>query len=239
MHLAAFRVSQDRDMLVGVPPDSPKAVPAPRSAGSMHQPGTMGDSSDPTCGVAPVTQFPCLKPIITYLDSLSNRADLSVLSAMLSKLEVARSDIAPACVFGQRGYRRNTISSSPWYELLALCWRSGDCTPIHDHKGVSCAFRIVEGQGTEIRFSPTPSGLICPVSAVKMDPGYICAADEPDIHQVANMQAPGRDLVTLHIYSPPIKKMNTYEFATPISAECADRYNTQGVAAGESNDLPC
>ena len=40
-----------------------------------------------------------------------------------------------------------------------------------------------------------------------------------DIHQVANMQAPGRDVVTLHIYSPPIVKMNTYCFATSEGAE--------------------
>ena len=189
--------------------------------------------------VSATERFPRLAPVLAYLDSLTTRADLGVLSGLLSKLDLARSDIAPACVFGQRGYRRNTICQSAHYELLALCWRSGACTPIHDHKGVSCVFRIIEGQGTEIRFEPTPSGLICPVASVKMDPGYICAADEPDIHQVTNMQAPGLDLVTLHIYSPPIKKMNTYEFATPISAECADRYATPGAAAGASNDLPC
>jgi hypothetical protein len=38
------------------------------------------------------------------------------------------------------------------------------------------------------------------------------------------MQAPGLDLVTLHIYSPPIRKMSTYEFKTSAGAECADKY---------------
>lgn len=185
-----------------------------------------------------VSRFPKLAKVMEYLDSLQGRANLSILSAMLSELDVRREDLAPACIFGQRGYRRNTIRESEHYELLALCWRSGDCTPIHDHRGVSCAFRVVEGQGTEIRFVPTPSGLICPAAIFKMDPGYICAADEPDIHQVANMQAPGTDLVTLHIYSPPIKKMNTYEFATPISAECADRY-VAPAATKSASEMPC
>lgn len=180
-------------------------------------------------------RFPKLAAIIRYLDGLTDRANLSVLSRMLAELHVSREDIAPACCFGVRGYKRNTISESGQYELLALCWRSGDCTPIHDHQGVSCAFRVVEGSGTEIRFERTPSGLICPRAAVTMNPGYICAAEDADIHMVANMQERGRDLVTLHIYSPPIRKMNTYEFSSPISGECADRY----AAPSGSTGLPC
>jgi len=42
------------------------------------------------------------------------------------------------------------------------------------------------------------------------------------------VEAPGKDLVTLHIYSPPISKMNTYDFAAPISAECASKYRAAG-----------
>lgn len=189
-------------------------------------------AGDARCAHSAAMTFPKLEPVIRYLDSLTRRADLAILSGLLEKLDISRSDIAPACVFGTRGYKRNTISESAWYELLALCWHSGDRTPIHDHQGVSCAFRVVEGEGTEIRFTPTPSGLICPVATIAMKPGYICAADDADIHEVANMQAPGHDLVTLHIYSPPIKKMNTYDFAAAIPPECADRYRS-------SPSLPC
>jgi len=170
-------------------------------------------------------QYPKLQRLIGYLNGLTGRADLTALTNLLSELNVTRGDIAPACVFGQRGYRRNTISRTDWYELLALCWRSGDRTPIHDHAGVSCAFRVVEGTGTEIRFKNTPSGLICPASTVEMAPGYVCAAADADIHEVANMQAPGSDLITLHIYSPPIKKMHTYDFTCPSPDDCRDAYD--------------
>ncbi|HYE63077.1 MAG TPA: cysteine dioxygenase family protein [Phycisphaerales bacterium] len=170
-----------------------------------------------------------LRPIIAYLDSLSGRADLKVLEGMLQKLDITIEDIRSNCIFGERGYKRNTISRSEWYELLALCWHSGDRTPIHDHQGVSCAFKVVHGTGTEIRFRPTPSGLICPAATIEMRPGYICSADDADIHEVANFQGPGQDLVTLHIYSPPIKKMNVYSFTCPAPQECADAYK----------DTPC
>lgn len=177
-------------------------------------------------------RFPKLAALIHYLDSLTGRADLVRLTALLEDLKVSREDIAPACVFGARGYKRNTISRTEHYELLALCWHSGDCTPIHDHRGVSCAFRVVEGQGTEIRFKTTPSGMVCPTAAIPMDAGYVCAADDADIHQVANMQAPERDLVTLHIYSPPISKMNTYRFAEPGFADSSECYN-------KPPEIPC
>ncbi len=182
-------------------------------------------TTDRCCPSAAAGAFPKLAKLITYLGSLNGRADLRVLTGLLDEVRITRADILPACIFGTGGYRRNTIAESKWFELLALCWRSGHCTPIHDHAGVSCAFRVIEGTGTEIRFQTTPSGLICPVATIPMPPGYVCAAADADIHQVANMQTPGTDLITLHIYSPPIAKMKTYKFATSDGAECAGKYD--------------
>lgn len=171
-------------------------------------------------GVADATeQFPKLAEVIGYLMGLRKRADLSVLGDMLGRLDLGRCDLMRACTFGTKAYRRNTIAATEHFELLALTWRSGHCTPIHDHTGVSCAFRVVEGTGTEIRFERTASGLVCPVGTTQMRPGYVCSAEENDIHQVANMQAPGVDLITLHIYSPRIVKMNVYPFASSDGAE--------------------
>lgn len=183
------------------------------------QPATAAVSADPT------VDFPKLAELITYLRSISARADLKVLARLLGKLEITRRDVESACTFGQRAYRRNIIARSEHFELLALCWRSGHCTPIHDHRGVSCAFRVVHGTGTEIRFKPTPSGLVCPTLATSMHPGYVCAAKDADIHQVVNHQAAGKDLVTLHIYSPPITKMHTYQFVTSSGAESCCVYD--------------
>lgn len=173
----------------------------------------------------PSAMFPKLAELISYLDSIDHRADLGTLQQLLGKLDVSRCDIASTCIFGVKGYRRNCISRSEWYELLACCWHSGDRTPIHDHRGVSCAFKVIEGEGTEIRFKETPCGLICPTTSVTMPTGYICAADDADIHQVANMQAKGTDLITLHIYSPPIRKMHTYDWGAASTAEAGDCYD--------------
>ena len=174
------------------------------------------------CGGDPHDRFPKLASFIDYLLGLKARAPLDVLAKHLQGLDITAADLGAACVFGTNGYRRNIIAASEHFELLVLTWRSGHCTPIHDHRGVSCAFRVVQGEGTEIRFEVTPSGLVCPVSAIKMPEGYVCAAADEDIHQVVNMQGAGLDVVTLHCYTPRITKMHTYQFKTSAGAERAD-----------------
>jgi len=177
----------------------------------------------------PRTVFPRLLPIIDYLAQLNQRVDLQVLAQMLRTTDVRREDLEPVLVFGARGYRRNVIAATPWFELLALCWRSAHCTPIHDHQGVSCAFKVIAGTGTEVRFKQTPSGLICPTGSVEMPASYVCAAADADIHQVVNMQAPGTDLITLHCYSPRITTMNTYAYHTSPGGECSNVYSGESL----------
>jgi cysteine dioxygenase len=156
--------------------------------------------------------FPKLTALIEYLDSLEGRADLVILERLLGELAptIERSDIEAACVFSQQAYRRNRIAESKWYELLAICWHSGQRTPIHDHVGSSCAFLVVEGVVTETRFERTSAGVICPTFSHRLEPGTLCAAEDDDIHQVTNAEPPGTDVVTLHIYSPPLHRMNRY-----------------------------
>ena len=160
-----------------------------------------------------------LGPLLDYLSSLDGRADLTVLSQLLGDLAVTRADLGPACRFGEDKYQRNRIAESDWYELVCLCWSSGQRTPIHDHQGSSCAFRVVEGVATETAFEPTPSGLICPCGCREHGAGCVCASEEDDCHQVANTQPSGEDLITLHIYSPPLRQFNVYSLDTPTASD--------------------
>lgn len=159
----------------------------------------------------PATRCPKLEPLLAYLGSLTGRADLDRLAALLGELDVTGDDLSDWCAFGDRGYKRNTIARSDWFELLALCWRSRQATPIHDHVGSSCAFRVIEGTGLEIRFQKTDCGLVAPVGSVEMVRGYVCAAEDDDIHQVVNAQCEHENLITLHIYSPALSRINTYD----------------------------
>ena len=178
-------------------------------------------SESPLETTSPAETMPKLAPLLSYLDGLDGKADLAVIESKLHELDITRDDLAPVCRFGDKAYKRNTIARGEWYELVCLCWRSGHCTPIHDHRGSACGFKVIEGVGTEIRFVETASGLICPERTTRMEVGYVCVAGDADIHQIANMQGAGCDLITLHLYTPPLSRINTWKFAQATVEECA------------------
>ncbi len=70
--------------------------------------------------------------------------------------------------------------------------------------------KVLQGVGTETSFEMTPLGLVKAVSSRDLVEGHIAATQDADIHQISNLQANGEDLITLHIYSPPLLRMKTY-----------------------------
>jgi cysteine dioxygenase len=80
-----------------------------------------------------------LDPLLSYLDGLTGRAPLAELVHELSRLDVTCEDVAEHIRFNDRQYARNLIKAGPWYFLLALCWKNGQRSPVHDH--ASCGAR--------------------------------------------------------------------------------------------------
>ena len=153
---------------------------------------------------------PALKPLVEFLEGLSERAPLDQLADLLQQIDVTAETLSPYKIFGDKTYRRNLICEGEWYELLCICWRSGQRSPIHNHAGSTCGLRIIQGVCTETVFESTPSGQIKAVSSTDCATGHVCATQDEEVHQVSNLQEAGQDLVTLHIYSPPLKAMDTY-----------------------------
>lgn len=127
-----------------------------------------------------------------------------------SALLLRQRDYEPYRVFTPRKYARNLIARSSFAELLMLCWRSGQRTPIHDHGGSVGVILMVEGLLTETMYEHAPEGHVRPYNTYRWGPGGITGADVPDIHQLLNLQPEKRDMVTLHCYAPPLSVLNTY-----------------------------
>jgi cysteine dioxygenase len=151
-----------------------------------------------------------LDGLFQYLDSLRERAPLSELVARLNELDIECEDVASFVRFSHRGYTRNLIKGGPWYNVLVLCWRNGQRSPIHDHKGSSCGVRVLRGTATETLFDFAPNGHVKALFSRDLAEGSVCGSQDDDMHQVSNLQDNGRDLVTLHVYSPPLLYMGTY-----------------------------
>jgi cysteine dioxygenase len=151
-----------------------------------------------------------LDDLVAYLDSLEQRAPLDELVNELRELEIDCAEVANHIRFSSRTYMRNLVRGGTWYHLLVLCWKNGQRSPIHDHAGSACGLRILRGTMTETRFEFAPNGHVKAVSSQDFPPGQVVGSQDSDMHQVSNLQPGVADLVTLHVYSPPLLRMSTY-----------------------------
>jgi cysteine dioxygenase len=164
--------------------------------------------------------------MLAELDGYRERVPLDLLVDRIGRVDIPLDEIRPYMQFGTKTYRRNLMHAGPGYHALILCWRAGQRSPIHDHRGSSCAVRVLMGTAVETRFERTPDGYVYATGSRELHEGEVCGSQDEDMHQMSNLQAAGCDLVTLHVYSPPLMKMGMYslieatvgEFADPVSA---------------------
>jgi cysteine dioxygenase len=157
--------------------------------------------------------------LVDYLESLRGRAPLQELLARMQEIDVNLGDVQRFVRFAERTYRRNLVQSGPSYNLWVMCWRNGQRSHIHDHKGSSCGMRVLQGTLTETLFAFAPNGHIFPTGSREFQPGQVLGGQDADVHQVSNLQAGKADLVTLHVYSPPLLMMGTYSLTDNLRGE--------------------
>jgi cysteine dioxygenase len=160
-----------------------------------------------------------LLPLVAYLDGLDARASIERVRELLETSDVTLDDLRDFVVFDSNHYRRNLVSIGPWYEILVICWQSGQRSPIRNHAASTCGLKVLEGIGTETIFDHSPCGQVVALSSRQLSPGYVCASQDTDTHQVSNLRPAGENLVTLHIYSPPLRSMKKISITGPLAEE--------------------
>jgi cysteine dioxygenase len=173
-----------------------------------------------------------LQEFFAELDQYDGRVALKKLDQRLHELKVEWEEIADFVRFGPETYRRNLMRAGPAYHALILCWRSGQRSPIHDHRGSSCGVRVLKGTATETLFERTTAGHVFATSSHQLETGYCCGSEDADIHQLSNLAPDGGDLVTLHVYSPPLLVMGTYSLTNTHVGEFEDRIYDYSEGAG-------
>eukprot|EP00116_Pleurobrachia_bachei_P013052 sb/3473314/ len=115
------------------------------------------------------------------------------------------------CQFNDHGYYRVVIDQgNDRYNLVIVCWNTGQGTPIHDHPASECMFKVCEGDITETRFEmPESCGdnlrVASEVTLEEGDVGHI--NDSLGIHRMSN-DSDTDTCVTLHCYFPPYKMVS-------------------------------
>ena len=159
------------------------------------------------------------------LDQIEGQLSLRSILDWFGEAPLTLQDVASYLIFRPERYVRNRLHDGPAYQALVLCWRNGQRSPIHNHRGSHCGVKVLKGVATETIFTRAPNGLVLPVGSRDLPPGHTCASADEDIHQVSNLQAGGADLVTLHIYSPPLLRMEMFSLDTPAVREWDDPVN--------------
>eukprot|EP01088_Endostelium_zonatum_P021264 TRINITY_DN8288_c0_g1_i1.p1 TRINITY_DN8288_c0_g1~~TRINITY_DN8288_c0_g1_i1.p1 ORF type:complete len:199 (-),score=58.82 TRINITY_DN8288_c0_g1_i1:130-726(-) len=117
-------------------------------------------------------------------------------------------------------YTRNLLEANENYELMVICWKKGQKSPIHNHAGSSCWMAVLSGaieetyynyKGENMTPGNYPEGPCPRLEEGRSEPllegqvGYI--RDEIALHLIKPLDG---DAVSLHMYSPPIKVCNIY-----------------------------
>jgi cysteine dioxygenase len=152
-----------------------------------------------------------LQSLVTLLESLDRAPELAQIYKWLEKAEISNSDLQPYLGFKEGNYWRHRVCRNEFVEMLVLCWRPGQRTPIHDHNGSHGGVKVCQGLLWETTFSYDPVAGLEYKSAREHALGAVTGSDVPDIHQLGNPDVSERDLVTLHVYAPPLGVLHTYK----------------------------
>jgi len=146
----------------------------------------------------------------------------NVLSYLRSTPVDIRS-MEPYVYFSPERYTRNLILKTPLFELIAICWESGQKSAVHNHCDQRCWMAIAYGKVRVHNFrllSRDPATGSCelePSTDFMIEAGKPQEVDpEEPIHQVINPGSFNSRAVTLHVYSTPYETCEVYD----LQAKC-------------------
>jgi 3-mercaptopropionate dioxygenase len=110
-------------------------------------------------------------------------------------------------------YRQHVLHVAPdgGFSVVALVWRPGQKTPIHDHVSW-CVVGVYEGEEEEIRYrlhEGADGRFLVPTGWRRARPGQTAALIPPeeDIHEVANVGS--GTAISIHVYGADIGKLGS------------------------------
>jgi cysteine dioxygenase len=114
-------------------------------------------------------------------------------------------------------YTRNLIDKTDLYEVIAICWDSGQISSIHNHREQNCWMAAPIGRLMVQNYRVLEQDLkrgTCRLEltdSLKMNRKHPCAVNPSEpVHKVYNPQEFRERAVSLHIYSRPFDSCDVY-----------------------------
>ena len=139
---------------------------------------------------------------------------LPEINELIARTTISPDELLPYLGFKAGNYCRHRVMRNEFVEMLVLCWKPGQRTPIHDHNGSHGAVFVHEGILWETTFDYDAEGGLAYKANHELRAGGLTGSELPDIHQIGNPDVSGQDLVTIHIYAPPLGVLKTYKLGS-------------------------
>jgi cysteine dioxygenase len=135
----------------------------------------------------------------------------------LSHNPIEVDSISPYFFWSSRYYTRNLIYKDDRFEMMAICWDTGQVSQIHNHSEQKCWMTVpvgrLRGQNFAVREADSERGYCKLIETDAFELSDCLAAKvelEEPIHQILNLADYGERAVSLHIYSKPFDRCLAY-----------------------------
>ena len=173
------------------------------------------------------------------------RFTLEGVHQVLKDHPIEPESLRPFLFFRTSHYTRNLIDKTELYEVIAICWETGQKSQIHNHKGQNCWMAVPIGKLLVQNYKVTagnPNGGHCELAESDrywMDPANPGRVEpEEPIHYVANPPELKQQAVSIHIYSYPYDSCMIYSLEQKKAIEIPLHYTSEyGVLEPEEMDV--
>lgn len=150
------------------------------------------------------------------------------MAEILQRVHIAPGEMKPYVCFSDLRYARNLVHKTDRFEIMIMCWQSGQRSSIHDHAGSLGGLKVISGELTESLFVKAANGMIKAMSSLDYRAGAIRIEQTSLIHQISNLQPDPSRSISLHVYVPPLVRMNVYSLEDPAVRNILPRYFNLG-----------
>jgi cysteine dioxygenase len=158
----------------------------------------------------------------------------------LQETPVSAESLTPYLTWDRQHYTRNLIDRTSLYELMAICWETGQASSVHNHRDQNCWMAVPIGRLHVENFHLVEQDLqggrcrLEPLNIVEMNISQPCAVDPADpVHRVVNPREFNQRAVSLHVYSRPFDTCVVYSPEQGTCGEIKLHFNTEfGKTAG-------
>lgn len=150
------------------------------------------------------------------------------MAQILQRVQIPPAEMKPYVRFSDLRYARNLVHKTDRFEIMVMCWHSGQRSSIHDHAGSLGGLKVIAGELTESLFVKADNGMIKAMNSLDYGAGAIRIEQTSLIHQISNLQGDRAQAISLHVYVPPLVRMNVYSLEDPAVRNILPRYFSSG-----------